>query len=458
MYVNKVLEVLRMIKLSIDARQFPPLIVVPVFGVLVAYATEVITTQGFIPPITPRYFLLTAFVFVVLLVFFYALTNRLWLSTLIVFCGAYALSYASFVKMEYRDEPLYFDDLSMTVKIFGFVDGDMVYATPYTAFPLIAGLAAIALVFVFSKVKTVGKGRLLTLAASAVCLSVLFFFAFFVPEHADAKDTGFVLGFISEPLHRDRDRAKQGDAPATENPSAPTDAQTDWGTPTTAAVPSEETPNVIIILSESFWDPYQMDNLTLSADPIPNFRRISETAVSGHLLSCTYAGGTDAVELSLLTGFTGRLLGVKGDVYDSWLLDNPATSLARVFWEKGYETRAVHTYHRDFYNRDIAFPKLGFGLFLGSEDMDITDSKGPYIDDKDLTRYILESYEDVAAKGRPAFILGISMQNHQSYGGRFESNPIHVVDDSMPEDLKDNVECYIHGLVDADVELGRIID
>jgi phosphoglycerol transferase MdoB-like AlkP superfamily enzyme len=374
----------------------------------------------------------------------------LWLSALFVFLTVYALSYASFLKTINRDEPLYFADLSMFGKITGFLDGGMFYPTVHTAIALVVGLAAATSVFVFAKVKTNGKRRLVTLAISVVSISALLLLGFLAPLDAEAKETGFILAFMSEPLQHDNTRDKQDDEPpSAHNPSAP-------GIVTSE--PTQASPNVIVILSESFWDPHQIANFPLSADPIPNFRGLSETAISGYLLSSTYGGGTDNVELSVLTGFSKRLMGLRGTAYETWLLDDPATSLARLFKEKGYETCAIHTYRKDFYSREEAFPVLGFDTFIGIEDMDITDRKGRYVDDKDLTKYILEAYEDIAGRGNPAFIFGISMQNHQPYGGRYETNPISVLDGDMPEDLKDTIECYLHGLNDADIELGRIVD
>ncbi|MBQ2433323.1 MAG: hypothetical protein II266_02750, partial [Clostridia bacterium] len=64
----------------------------------------------------------------------------------------------------------------------------------------------------------------------------------------------------------------------------------------------ENTPNIIFIQLESFFDPYIIEHLTYSEDPIPNFRRLKQEYTSGELYVPTVAGGTANTEFEVLTG------------------------------------------------------------------------------------------------------------------------------------------------------------
>lgn len=71
-------------------------------------------------------------------------------------------------------------------------------------------------------------------------------------------------------------------------------------------------PNVVLVVSESFFDPTRLPGVSFSADPVPNFHTLAEAFPSGVFLSNTYAGGTGNVEMELFTGHPFRLPGGGG--------------------------------------------------------------------------------------------------------------------------------------------------
>ena len=71
-------------------------------------------------------------------------------------------------------------------------------------------------------------------------------------------------------------------------------------------------PNVVLVVSESFFDPTRLPGVSFSADPVPNFHTLAEAFPSGVFLSNTYAGGTGNVEMELFTGIPSAFLGAGG--------------------------------------------------------------------------------------------------------------------------------------------------
>lgn len=71
-------------------------------------------------------------------------------------------------------------------------------------------------------------------------------------------------------------------------------------------------PNVVLVVSESFFDPTRLPGVSFSADPVPNFHALADAFPSGVFLSNTYAGGTGNVEMELFTGIPSAFLGAGG--------------------------------------------------------------------------------------------------------------------------------------------------
>ncbi|TIX47830.1 MAG: hypothetical protein E5V33_30760, partial [Mesorhizobium sp.] len=59
----------------------------------------------------------------------------------------------------------------------------------------------------------------------------------------------------------------------------------------TASVPDEK-PDIIVVMSESFWDPTKLPGVTITPDPIPNVRALR----SGYMFSPEFGGMTANIE------------------------------------------------------------------------------------------------------------------------------------------------------------------
>ena len=63
-------------------------------------------------------------------------------------------------------------------------------------------------------------------------------------------------------------------------------------------------PNVIMVMSEAFWDPTWMKGVTFSEDPIPYFHQLQKESTNGLMISPVYGGGTVNTEFEALTGMS----------------------------------------------------------------------------------------------------------------------------------------------------------
>lgn len=220
--------------------------------------------------------------------------------------------------------------------------------------------------------------------------------------------------------------------------------------------PRQVTPNVIVLLSEAFWDPTQISSVRFSRDPIPNFHRLAAEYPSGILLSPQYGGLTANVELEVLTGLSMRFLNTEVLEYEN-SISRPVDSLASIFTRQGYVATAISPFHSWFANSREVYRRLGFSRFIPLEYFP-PDYAGPYIADRAVARKIVEESERSAG---PDFIFANTMENHYHYWpGKFEKNTIEAmpVDAPILGGALGLLETLAQGLQGADRMLKSLVD
>ncbi len=138
-------------------------------------------------------------------------------------------------------------------------------------------------------------------------------------------------------------------------------------------VSGENAPNIICVLLESFIDPYEVNFLEMSEDPIPNFHSLEENYSSGYLTVPVVGAGTANTEFEILTGMSMQYFGTGEYPYKTILKQTDCESIASALSQIGYSTHAVHNNTATFYSRNNAFSMMGFDTFTSKELMNITD-------------------------------------------------------------------------------------
>ncbi|MGQ5717292.1 LTA synthase family protein [Pseudochrobactrum asaccharolyticum] len=220
------------------------------------------------------------------------------------------------------------------------------------------------------------------------------------------------------------------------------------------AVRNNDKPDVIMIMSESFWDPSRLPGVAFDEDPIKNVRANQ----SGHVFSPEFGGMTANVEFEALTGFSNAFLPYGSIPYQQYVR-RPVPSLASFFGEQGYETRALHPYRQWFWNRGSVYENFGFDKFLSEENLPELMKKGHLASDEEFTNEIIRAAEEAE---KPLFLFGVSLQGHGPYApSRYPDSKIKVVTDAgsaVSEASKGSVRSYAQGAQDADINLARLMD
>lgn len=132
-------------------------------------------------------------------------------------------------------------------------------------------------------------------------------------------------------------------------------------------------PNLVVVLLESFIDPYEVKFLNFSEDPVPNFHKLYDNYSSGHLTVPVVGAGTSNTEFEVLTDMSMRYFGTGEYPHKTILKKTNCESIASAFSELGYGTHVVHNNGGNFYSRANAFSQMGFDTFTSKECMNIQE-------------------------------------------------------------------------------------
>jgi hypothetical protein len=178
-----------------------------------------------------------------------------------------------------------------------------------------------------------------------------------------------------------------------------------------ALVPLGHRRNLHVILEESFWDPTILAKAGYSVDPIdPRFRALWKESNFTQGLSPAFGGQTANAEFEVLCGFPVNQIAVKFEF--GLLRDVPC--LPRILGELGYRTVASHPNTPGFWNRYVAYERLGFETFWTKNEMDMSDSNGPFLTDRSLHRQVREKLQ-ATDDGRPVFDYVVTIDGHWMY-------------------------------------------
>lgn len=220
-----------------------------------------------------------------------------------------------------------------------------------------------------------------------------------------------------------------------------------------------QTPNIIYVMNESFWDVSRLEGIAFDRDLTPNLKRLAQQGASGYVYSPSFGGGTCDVEFEVLTGFSLEHLPAGSKPYQQYVTD-ATPSLAQFLKGQGYSTVAIHGYYERMWSRNTAYPRLGLDDFISIEDMSDPDKRRGFVSDMEMTQQIIEQYESRKEKG-PVFIHAVTMQNHTTYDeSKYPQDElVNVLEHpGLSEKTLSPLRDFATGVYEADAALGALTD
>lgn len=189
--------------------------------------------------------------------------------------------------------------------------------------------------------------------------------------------------------------------------------------------PNKKRPNVIAVINEAFSDPQILGDIETNEDYMPFIHDLMKNGncVSGTTYASIVGGQTANTEYEFLTGNSMAFL-PKGTVAFQLYLRHAMPSLVTELKREGYTgNSATHLQKARNYNRDKAYPLLGFDKFY-----DYTNMIVPFVKMRnnatDQCTYdnITHDYEQQRkSTDAPYFGYTMTIQNHSSYDVPFDN-------------------------------------
>lgn len=226
------------------------------------------------------------------------------------------------------------------------------------------------------------------------------------------------------------------------------------------SVPEEEVsdkrPNVIVIMSEAFWDINNLEDVVyISENPMDKYNALTQNAITGQVAVNVYGGGTNSPEFEFLTGINTRYL--RNANYYGAYYAHKQQSLVTYMNQLGYYSMVLHPYNAEFYDRGIGYSNMGFEEFITDDKFKNREMCHGYISDKSLTKEIIDLMEErkISNPGQPIFTFAISIQNHvhnmrdydhESQKEGLSGITVEVKDPEAAEKYLEDMEEYYNGL------------
>ena len=217
-------------------------------------------------------------------------------------------------------------------------------------------------------------------------------------------------------------------------------------------------PNIICVLLESFADPYEVNFLNMSEDPIPNFHNLEANYSTGYLTVPVVGAGTANREFEVLTGMSMQYFGTGEYPYKTILKQTDCESIAADLSQIGYGTHVVHNNTATFYSRNNAFSMMGFDTFTSKECMNISQytPNGNWPTDDVLVQETVKAMN--ATENQSDFVYTITVEGHGDYPTeKVLENPDILVSGAADEASNNQWEYYVNMIHEVDDFIGDLI-
>lgn len=418
-------------------------------------------------------FILSFVVIYAIYILVYNLIGKVFLSMVLTSCTLVILGIVNYLKLIFRGDPLYPSDFTQITHMQSVIPMVMDYFSWSYIFVIILSIVACIVAGIYMRryiqnVK-IHLGIRTLLVVGSIC--VLYAYGNFANtfmnkvfqksgvdfvlwnQNENYASNGFVLGFISNldttVMEKPKNYSKENML------QIANDIKKQYSG-NIGNEKKKEKPNIIFVMSESFWDPTKVTNLSFSEDPVPNLHHYIENFPGGQTISPTFGGNTANVEFEALTSYSMSLLKPGSIPYQQVITNKKEIpSIPTALKKEGYYTSAIHSFGRTFFKRDDVYKVLGFDKFNAEDTMENVDIDGDYISDLAMSKEIIAELEE---QKQPTFIHAVTMQNHFPFTeGRFGENLIEI-SGLENEESKGELETYTEGLRRSDEALQYLIE
>ena len=380
---------------------------------------------------------------------------------LLIACVWIGFGVANFLLKSYRETPFSANDLRMATSVMGIMDK---YLTgPLGTFLIILIIAAIILViYIWRKVPRYSQKinyiwnvaliiviGIITISSANIGIAIGSLSTKFPNLSIAYQKYGFAYCFANSVVNVGVKKPKEYSAETIQKIKQNLDSAKDD--------PAEEaeTPNIIFLQLESFFDVNKVKSLELSEEATPIFNQLKKDYPSGFLYVNNVGYGTANTEFEMMTGMNLEDFGPGEFPYKTILKESTCESIAYVLRDYGYTSHVIHNNNASFYSRNEVFKNLGINTFTSVEFMNPTKyTPLDWVKDFVLTDEIIDVLDSTEEQD---FIYTISVQGHGSYP-TYEvlEEPLITVSGIEDEERSYQFEYYVNQIKEMDDFIGEL--
>ena len=392
---------------------------------------------------------------VVLFFLLYFLLGRAWLSYLLTAALVLGFTIASWFKLQFRNDPLMFEDLLLLKEAGNMVGKYQLFLTKTMVVALLLLLAGLALLFFCARGRLTLRPRFLGFSL-VLCLCFPLWEQLMSEDLYNNRTENYDLinrwsatqvytskGFVYPFLHSVRAAA---DTPPEGYDQ--TRAEEILSGYADADIPEEQKVSVLTLMLESYDDFTKYGVPEIAPEVYADYHALEAEGLSGNLITNIFAGGTVDSERCFLTGFSQL-----GSFRSS------TNSYPWYFKSQGYTVTGAHPCFSWFYNRENINANLGFDdyKFVENYFAPMTDGNVGY--DDLFFPELIELYETNRALGKPLFTYNLTYQGHGPYSTEqtwFGDG--HVVDQGYTSAERNILDNYFGSIYNTNQNLKQFFD
>ena len=218
--------------------------------------------------------------------------------------------------------------------------------------------------------------------------------------------------------------------------------------------PEKVLPNLIFIMNESFTDLAYLGDLQTSTEYLGCFNELANgpDAQTGRIVVPVFGGGTSSSEFEFLTGYSMLFLGSGYGSYEQFVHKEIPSMLTAL--PSQYECIALHAATPKSWDRDKAYPRIGFDKFLSIDDEFSTDVEYTryWVNDASLFQRMSDLSDSLDT---PFLQFGITIQCHGGYDYEGYEATVHIL--NLSQDYP-NVDQYLSLVRETDWAFGDLIE
>jgi len=219
--------------------------------------------------------------------------------------------------------------------------------------------------------------------------------------------------------------------------------------------------NLLVVVNESFWDITKIPGLELSGDPLATYHRLCREHVSFDIVSPVVGGNTCDAEWEMLTGGNTVWLPQTEHPFLRPLGRWPA--LPSHLRSRGWGTLAIHPGRREFWNRNVSYPALGFDEYVSSTEMTTYRPEELRISGLSDAATYRETILRLSRLRSPYFCYTLTIQNHtpsaspQFPGYDEAERPVTVLGPRKDPNQHRELQNYVDALAMSDQALAELV-